>query len=69
MSTEPAGTNGNFKIMKRTNLRLNKKDWCSYEKECNEELDANNHLCYYCEYRKLLNIPKMLEVKNVFCNK
>lgn len=66
MSTEPTGITGSFKKMKRTNLNLSKKDWCSYiyKTECNENLDAYNHLCYYCKYRKLLDIPKMLEAKN-----
>ncbi len=65
MSTGPAGTNGNFKVMKRTNLNLSKKDWCIYTSECNEKLDAYNHLCYYCKYREFLDIPEMLEAKNV----
>jgi len=66
MSTDPAGTNGNFKVMKRTNLNLKKKDWCRYiySNECKEKLDMNNHLCSYCMYRELLDIPKMLRDKN-----
>jgi len=63
MSTEPAGTNGNFKKVKRTNLNLNKKDWCIYTSECKEHLDKDSHLCYYCVYRIPLDIPMMLEDK------
>ena len=66
MSTEPAGTNGNFKKVKRTSLKLTKKDWCSYVGECNEKLDVNNDLCLYCKYRKLLDIPKMLNERKKY---
>lgn len=68
MSTGQTGTTGHFKHLKRTNLHLTKKDWCGYIyiTECNENFDADNHLCYHCKYRKLLDIPKMLEEKNVF---
>lgn len=65
MSTEPAGTNGHFKHLRRTNLNLSKKDWCGYTGKCHVELDSSSNLCVYCKYRKTFDIPKMLSgVKN-----
>lgn len=63
MSTGPTGANGHFKVIKRTNLNLTRKDWCGYIYECKEQLDSNSNLCDYCKYKKLLDIPKMLEAK------
>lgn len=60
MSTGQTGANGHFKAMRRTSLCLTKKDWCEYTGVCYEDLNSDN-LCKHCKYKKLFDIPKMLE--------
>lgn len=51
-------------LIKRTNLILKKEDWCLFKGVCKENNDNHSNLCYFCKYRKSLDIPKMLELKN-----
>lgn len=44
------------------NLKISKKDWCkTYRPEtCRIDQNMDRNLCLYCEHRRLLNIPEMI---------
>lgn len=43
-------------------LRLTPKDWCTYEGSCRiNQLALQNGTCDSCQYKKLVNIPMILE--------
>lgn len=65
MSSGPAGVSEKpFEPKNYINLDLHKKLWCTYKGECKVDDLINRHgfkVCLLCEYRKLLDIPEMIE--------
>ena len=64
MSTDQTGTTGNFTSTKYVNLNLNIYDWCSYTGICDHYsiiLDDAPECCLLCKYRKLIDMPKIIE--------
>jgi len=59
MSKGPTGTR-EFNGRKYYNLELNKKDWCTYFKECPMENNINGNYCNICKYQQKLDIPILL---------
>ena len=44
------------------NLNLTSKDWCTYKGVCRiDQLALHNGTCNSCKYKKLLDVPKILE--------
>jgi len=66
MSKGPNGANSKFNGTKYLNLKLTPKDWCSYPGTCkiNQVLFDNEKICDKCKYKKLVDIPEILERMN-----
>jgi len=45
------------------NLNYETEDWCTYKGECKRYklIFDRDSICLYCEYRKPLNIPEMID--------
>ncbi|MFW9871535.1 MAG: hypothetical protein ACFFG0_00325 [Candidatus Thorarchaeota archaeon] len=43
-------------------LKLTSKDWCTYRGKCRiEQLALKNGTCDCCKYKRLIDIPEILE--------
>ena len=60
MSKGPTGLGVEFKAVKRTNVKISKKDWCIFEGDCYEEYNVK-HLCQHCIWKQKFDIPVILE--------
>ena len=67
MSTEPCGAEGNFVTHTYLNVKITRKDWCSYEGHClvDRVITGYNDLCMLCKYRKPLDVPALLKKSRV----
>ena len=65
MSKGPSGADGEdikLKYRKYYNLKLELKDWCSYDKGvCDIVVNVAGNYCWACKYRIPLEIPKLLK--------
>lgn len=64
MSTDPTGAESKFKPTRLLHMEISKKDWCTKYRPgtlyCRIEQNFNRDLCLYCQFRKPLHIPGML---------
>lgn len=42
------------------NLKISKKDWCMYFKECPMEYNVPGSYCWACKFRRAVDIPNLL---------
>lgn len=67
MSTDPTGLDNETCVealqRKYINLSISRKNWCSYKGNCDrgDVLLGKDDLCFVCQYRTPLNIPKIIE--------
>ena len=43
------------------NFSVAQSEWCGYEGECKKDMAQVWDICFFCKYRKELDIPAMLE--------
>jgi hypothetical protein len=62
MSNGPTCTGGSVKRLGGwVSLQITRDDWCTFKGKCNAEKVVNmQDLCLYCEYRKPLPIPDLI---------
>lgn len=56
MANEPTGE---FIGVRKINIILSKKDWCSYKGECKEGLNIKS-LCWNCRWMNKFDIPALV---------
>ncbi len=59
MSKGAPGTK-KFKGQLYYHLKLTKKDWCTYFKDCQMENNITGSYCWVCKYCKRLDVPHLL---------
>ena len=59
MSSGPTGTK-KFKGNSYYHLKLTKKDWCTYFKDCPMENNIGDCYCWICKYAKTVDVPHLL---------
>ncbi len=61
MSSGPTRTGTKLlKFRKYYHLHLEKKDWCTYYKDCPIENNVGERWCWVCKYCKKLDVPTLL---------
>jgi len=61
MSSGPSGVGGEKLIPKKYyHLKLTKKDWCIYFKDCPMEDNIGERYCWICKYAKKVDLPHLL---------
>jgi len=59
MSSGPTGTKP-VKFRTYYHLKLTKKDWCGYFKDCPMENNITGEWCWICKYAKKVDVPHLL---------
>jgi hypothetical protein len=59
-------TDKEFQVKKYLRFKLTPKEWCSYPGICriNQLVTGEEHICDYCKYKKLVDIPDILDRLN-----
>lgn len=60
MAKGPVGLGKEFKAITRTNVKIRKTDWCTFDGSCPEEYNMK-HLCKHCIWKQNFDIPAILE--------
>lgn len=67
MSKGPTGvTENGFNTKKYLNFKLTPNDWCSFRGKCriNQVAFGAEHICDTCIYKRLVDVPEILERMN-----
>lgn len=60
MSSGPTPTKTRFKTKTYYHLKLSKKDWCTYFKNCPIEDNIGENYCWICKYHQKVDVPHLL---------